>query len=322
MKIASALVVCLKGPELLKEEESFLKREKPAGLILFKRNIQSAKQAAGLIKRVKSLIKPPFFVSLDCEGGAVNRLSHLSEKTLWPSPEEMSFFSPQKIFSTARQMASYLKLLGFDINFAPLVDIPIVSSPLLKTRIFGDSALVVERKAGAFMKGLLSKGILPCLKHFPGHGGVEQDSHETLPQDFRTLEELKPQIDLFEELLNKYTSAVMTAHVEFPKIEKIPATFSKKILTQILKTKRAFKGLVFSDDIDMKALKKFSPGESFFLALQAGCDLVLACQKEQTPYKIIDYFERKPLKKKQLEKKLQMTKRKILRLRTSHSLFL
>ncbi|MBC6414871.1 MAG: beta-N-acetylhexosaminidase [Bdellovibrionales bacterium] len=314
------LFISIKGKDLLKEEENFIKKERPAGLILFKKNIESQNQIIDLNKKIKNLISPTPLISVDCEGGEVNRLSHLGEQTLWPSPEELSYFSPEKIFSISKQMGTYLKNLGFDINFAPVIDLPIVSSNLLKTRVFSSSPLVVIEKASVFMKALLEAGIVPCLKHFPGHGGVEQDSHKVLPKDFRTLKELSIQLDLFEKLFKKHLCAVMTAHIEFPHIEKTPASFSKKILTQILKTKQKFKGLVFSDDIDMKALEAFSPGEAFFLAIRAGCDIVLTCQKEQSPYEIIEYLKKHPKKRKLLENKFKITEEKVLNLRKKQNL--
>ena len=309
-KIAQALFISLKESQLSLEESDFIKKESPAGVTLFKRNIESKEQTQALIQEIKSLSQEPLLVAVDCEGGLVNRLSHLGWD--YPSPAELSSFDEEKIFQLAQSMGRELKSFGFDLNFAPLVDLPLVESRLLESRVFGSSPELVIKKAGAFMEGLLKEGIYPCLKHFPGHGGVKEDSHDVLPQDQRSLEDLETQIQLFETLYKKYPCAVMTAHIVFPNIEKTPASFSKILLTEILKQKGKFKSLVFSDDIDMGALAGFSPGESFFLALQAGCDMVLSCQSSHL--EILGDFQKNPQKKKELEEKLKESQIKKLKL--------
>lgn len=309
-KIGHALFISLKGSRLLPEEAEFIKKESPAGVTLFKRNIESKEQCQGLIKEIKCLSQDSLLVAVDCEGGRVNRLSALGLD--YPSPAKLSSFSGEDIVKLAQSMGKDLKNLGFDLNFAPAVDLPLVKSSLLEGRLFGSSPDKVIKKAGAFMEGLLKEGVVPCLKHFPGHGGVKEDSHFVLPEDKRSLEELEEQISVFEALYKNYLCAVMTAHIVFPNIEKTPAGLSKSFLTRILRQKGKFKGLVFSDDIDMGALKEFSAGEAFFLALKAGCDMVLKCQK--SPFEIRDYFQKNPLKQKEIEKKLKDSRRRLLKL--------
>ena len=308
--IGSALFISLEGIKPSLEETEFIKKQSPAGVTLFKRNIKSKEQTQALIQKIKSLSQEPLLVAVDCEGALVNRLSHIGFK--YPSSEELSFEPKEKILKLAKSMGKDLRNFGFDLNFAPVVDLPIVKSPLLVERVFGSSPDKIIEKAGAFMGGLLKGGIYPCLKHFPGHGGVKEDSHELLPQDPRSLDDLEIQIQIFENLFKKYPCAIMTAHILFPQIDKSPASFSKRLLTEILKKNRKFKGLVFSDDIDMGALKGFSPGEAYFLALQAGCDMVLNCQK--SPFKILEYFQKNPIKKKEINEKLKQSRLKLKKL--------
>lgn len=306
--ILSALMMPLKGTVLLKEEKDLIKAHPPAGFILFKRNIESVKQLTKLNKSLKSLISPPPLIALDCEGGQVNRLAHLSKSFQWPSPFEMSKLSLKDISSIAYDMACELKSLFFDINFAPVVDLLTVQSELLKTRVFSTQPPLLFKRSEAFIEASLKGGILPCLKHFPGHGGVKGDTHFLLPQDKRTLKELSLQKKIFQDLFKKHEVCIMTAHVEFPNIEPGPATFSKTLLTKTLKKDMGFKGLVFSDDIDMKALKAFSAGESYLLSLQAGCDLVLSCKN--SPHEIIDFFKKR-VEKSNLNKILPSIEKKI-----------
>ena len=309
--IGSCLMMALKGPQLLKKERNFIIKNQIAGVTLFKRNIKSFEQVFKLNKQIKALTQASPLIAVDMEGGLVNRFSHLKKGGDWPSPEELSCLPPEKIFLTAKKMAQKLKKLGFDLNFAPVVDIPVVKSKLLKTRVFGTDPQRVLRLAGAFLKGIEEEGLISCLKHFPSHGGVKEDSHKVLPVDNRSLKELSSQLLVFQKLFQKKFPCIMTAHIEFPKIEKKPATFSKKLLTELLKKKLGFKGLIISDDIDMKALQSFGPGASFFLAVKAGCDMVISCQNEESPLKIIDYFEKYKQKKAEIKKELNQSIKRI-----------
>ena len=314
--VGSCLMIALNGPQLLKKEREFIKKNQIAGVILFQRNIESFKQLFRLNKEIKSLTQPPPLIAIDMEGGRVNRFSHLTgDSRDWPSAESLSRCSSQEIFLTAKRQAVQLKKLGIDLNFAPVVDLPLVQSSVLKTRTFGAKVLDILRVARPFLKGFEEEGVISCLKHFPGHGGVSEDSHETLPIDNRNLRELKPQLDIFHTLFKSHFNCIMTAHVEFPKIEKQPASFSKMLLTQILKKRLGFQGLVISDDIDMKALRNFPPGESFFLALKAGCDVVITCQKPESSLQIIDYFKRQTRKKLAIKKELNRGFQRLLHLK-------
>ena len=308
----SCLMVGLKGFSLTETEKKFLVSNQIAGVILFKRNIQSFEQVYDLCRELKSLLKPPPLIAVDMEGGEVNRFSHLKP---WPSPKELRVLEPNQVSAIAQSMAKQLSLLGIDANFAPVVDLLTTGNPLLEDRVFGDTEEDIINYAGAFLKGFMKEGVIPCLKHFPGHGGVSGDSHKILPKDFRSLKELKPQLDTFQTLFMTYSCWIMTAHIEFPKIEKLPATFSPKLLKEELKGRRAFKGLLVSDDIDMEALNDFSSGEKFFSALRGGCQLVLTCQKEETAKEVIQYFKKNPRKKQEIQKELKESSRYISKIR-------
>ena len=313
--LGSCLMIALKGPQLLKKERDFIVKNQVAGVVLFQRNIKSFEQVFQLNKQIKSLTQPSPLIAVDMEGGLVNRFSHLKKGGDWPSAEELSCFPTEKVSLIAKKMARQLKKLGFDLNFAPVVDIPLVKSQLLRTRVFGSEPENVLKSAGAFLKGLEEGKLASCLKHFPGHGGVKQDSHKTLPIDNRGLKELTPQLLVFQKLFQSHSPCIMTAHIEFPKIERKPATFSKRLLTHILRNQLGFKGLIISDDIDMKALQSFGPGASFFLAIKAGCDVVITCQSEESPLEIIDYFERRKQKKAEIKKELAQAVQKIRHLK-------
>ncbi len=313
--IGSSLMLGLESESLSKKERSVFTKQKVAGVILFKRNLKNFKQIHRLCQDIKSLSldhqgEAPL-IAIDMEGGSVNRLAHIKESLPWPSAQELSQKPSNEIFEIAQILGERLRLLGFDINFAPVVDLPVLESPLLKGRTFGNSPEFIIEKASAFMKGLQAGGVIPCLKHFPGHGSVLEDSHKVLPKDFRLLKDLEPQLRIFETLFQHNPVCVMTAHIEFPNIEKTPASFSQILLQEELKKKRGFSGLLVSDDIDMAALDSFSPGERVARSLRGGCHLILICQKEETYMEVFRYFENHPEIQKELEPLIKLSCQKI-----------
>ena len=313
MTLGSCLMVGIQGFNLTKKEKDFIITNQISGVVLFKRNLQSFQQIYELCSEIKSLTSPSPLIAIDMEGGEVNRFSHLKESLPWPSPKVLKTLSSKQIFLIAKSMATQLHLLGININFAPVVDLLLTDNPLLNNRVFGQSKKEILQSTSPFIEGIIAGKLIPCLKHFPGHGGVKEDSHKTLPKDNRSLIDLKNQLDIFQGLFKKYSCWIMTAHIEFPNIDKKkPATFSKKILTKLLREQGDFKELVISDDIDMEALEAFSSGERFFHALKGGCDLILTGQKEDTAKEIINYFQQNPEQKRSLEKELEISSKRIL----------
>ncbi len=313
--VGSCLMIGLEGCSLSSEEKSFIVSNNISGIVLFKRNVQSFKQVYELCVEIKSLITPAPLIAIDMEGGEVNRFSHLKNSFPWPSPKILGHLESHQVFNVACAMGKQLFALGIDINFAPVVDLLYTDNPLLTNRIFGTSKEDILKGADSFIGGLVKKNIIPCLKHFPGHGGVSEDSHKDLPKDSRLFSDLKPQLEIFQLLFKKYSCWIMTAHIEFSCIDSQPATFSEAILKTKLKKQMGFKGLLASDDIDMKALEPFSSGEKFFRALKAGCNLVLTCQKKETAREIIEYFKQKPEKKEGIKKELIVSSKAILAIR-------
>ena len=313
--LGSCLMIGIQGLSLSKEEKNFIVSNNIAGVVLFKRNLQSFRQIFELCLEIKSLSNPSPLIAIDMEGGEVNRFSHLKESLPWPSPKVLGTLQAEQVFLIAKSMAKQLYLLGIDINFAPVVDLLLVKNSLLETRVFGKSKADILKFASAFIEGLIEEKIISCLKHFPGHGGVSEDSHNILPKDSRHLTDLEPQLKIFQNLFEKYSCWIMTAHIEFSNIEKTPATFSQTLLKQKLRKDRGFKDILVSDDIDMEALACFSPPERFSKALKGGCDLVIACQNKQSPEEIIKYFNKNPNKKAELTEELKNSSEKLFKIK-------
>ena len=311
----ACLMMGLKGPRLSSQERDFIISRSVAGLVLFKRNIVSLPQVRKLCRDIKSLSNPSPLIAVDAEGGRVNRFSHLKECPPFPPPRLLSSFSPDRILSLGKALGGFLKAVGVDVNFAPCLDLPTKNSPLLKDRLWGRSVEEILNKALCFASALAQSGIVPCFKHFPGHGGVMEDSHKELPQDGRSLKKLKKQLNLFYNALKKQPGWIMAGHVAFPLMDKKPAVFSPFFLKKLLRGEAGFQGIVISDDIDMGALSAWSPEERFFLALKGGCDIVLSCQYPETAQKILTSFEKHPDTHKALEKELETSSQRILKFR-------
>lgn len=310
----SHFMIGLEGDSLSSFEVQFLTQEQIAGVILFTRNLKSFQQVHNLCLELKSLnLKKPLLIGIDMEGGKVDRFSHLPNSFSWPSAFDLSCLSEEDIFKVSHLMAKVLKSLNIDINFAPVIDPLLKTSPLLKTRSFGKTRQDILKKASRVKKGLLTGGITPCLKHFPGHGGVLEDSHKSLPQDLRPLQELQKDMDLFQKL--QEDCCIMTAHVQFSKVDPCPATFSKIFLKKELREKRKFSNLIISDDIDMLALKKFSPKERSIKALRAGCDLILSCQKKETYIEALQQIKQQKFEEGFLQQ-LKSSQKRISKIKT------
>ena len=314
-QVGSCLMMGLKGPDIQPEEREYLISREVAGVILFQRNILSFQQTYELCRELKALYpvsRPPPLIAVDLEGGSVNRFSHLKESFPWPSAERLGQLKFSEIFSVAEIMGRRLSALGIDINFAPVVDIPLKKSSLLEGRSFGCDQETVISCATAFAEGLIKGGVFPCLKHFPGHGGVSEDSHKTLPRDERTLEDkgfLKP----FEIL--KHCPLIMTAHIEFKNIDSGPVTFSRYWLETILRKQVQFQGVIVSDDIDMEALAPLSSAERFTKAMTGGCDLILCCQNPKTPLEVDWFFSEYPEQMHLIQSRLKTSASRVTHLR-------
>ncbi len=262
---------------------------RPGGVCLFARNIKEARQTRELLDELKQRLKLEPFLSVDQEGGLVDRLRRI----LGPMPAASRLATPDSATSQAELIADALIGLGFNMDFAPVVDVidpdRARSSNGLHSRAFGSSAEEVVEIASAFLKTLQSRGVIGCIKHFPGLGASEVDSHEELPtvdisgKEFQAVD-LKP----FRELIAAGSvNAVMVAHAAYPNLDLqetgqdgklLPASLSSSFVTTLLRQELGFDGLVVTDDLEMGAiLKNYGIGEASLMAINAGHDMVCIC---------------------------------------------
>lgn len=265
-----------------------IQKERIGGLVFFQGG--PARQAA-LINRYQSLSKVPLLIAMDAEWGLGMRL----DSTI-SYPYQMTLGAIQNnvlIEKMGQQTATDLKRMGVHVNFAPVVDInnnP--KNPVIGFRSFGDNKYNVTAKAGAYMKGLQGEGVLISLKHFPGHGDTDVDSHldlPLLPFDRKRLDSLE--LYPFRELIKQGASGVMSAHINIPALDTtahVPATLSKPVIIDILRGELGFKGLVVSDAMEMKGVVKYFPnGEADVRAIIAGNDLIELSEDTQRAIKLI-----------------------------------
>lgn len=265
-----------------------IRKEKIGGLVFFQGG--PGRQAA-LMQQYQQKAKVPLLIAMDGEWGLGMRL----DSTI-SYPYQMTLGAVQDvrlIEAMGRQIARDFKLLGMHINFAPDVDInnnP--KNPVIGFRSFGDNKYQVTERAAAYMKGMQEEGILVSLKHFPGHGDTDVDSHYDLPQ----LNFSKARLDSlemypFKELINQGASGVMVAHMNIPALDqtpKLPSTLSKAVVTDLLKKELGFKGLVFSDAMGMKGVVKFFPGgQADVRAIMAGNDVLELSENSKRGIKLI-----------------------------------
>jgi len=281
-----AFITAVSGPALTDEERGFLRDAQPWGLILFGRNVEHAGQVRRLVDDFRALVGRHAPVLIDQEGGRVQRLG----PPQWPAYPPGAAYGEvydrnrEKGLAAARLgarlIAADLAALGIDVDCMPLADVPVDGAdPVVGDRAYGDNPAKVAAVALAIAAGLSDGGVLPVLKHIPGHGRATADSHQWLPvvdTDRKTLE--ITDFAAFRPLAGLPLG--MTTHVVFSAIDPVaPATTSVTIVRDVIRDSIGFQGLLMSDDITMGALSG-TLAERCGATLAAGCDLVLHCSGE------------------------------------------
>lgn len=263
------------------------------GAILFKRNISSIEGAHALCRAIAQAAPSdmPPFIGIDQEGGRVKRLPPPA-LALPPMRELASLGDPDLVRRAASIVATELAALGFNINFAPVLDVNTEpDNPVIGNRAFGSDPYTVSRFGVAYIAGLQDNGVLACGKHFPGHGDTRIDSHLALPSVAHSRRRLD-EVDLppFRAAIGAGVAALMSAHIVCEKIDPgVPATLSHAICTDLLRTELGFQGVLFSDDLEMKAIAALRPIERAAVdAVRAGCDVLLVCRDQDTQGRVYE----------------------------------
>lgn len=262
------------------------------GVILFKRNVDAPAQVAELVRTLKRHAGRPLLASVDQEGGRVARLRG-GLFTALPPMRQLGLSRDAALVERAgRLLAHEVRALGFDVDFAPVLDVDTnPQNPVIGDRSFHSDPAEVARLGVALARGLEAGGVASCAKHFPGHGDTTQDSHLDLPSLPHALERLR-QVELlpFAAYAKAGLASVMTAHVIFDALEPgVPATMSARVMSGLLRQELQFQGVVVSDDLEMKAISEhFSVERAVVEGVKAGVDCFLVCHHASVQRSAID----------------------------------
>ncbi|MBS0289460.1 MAG: beta-N-acetylhexosaminidase [Proteobacteria bacterium] len=283
------VILDIEGLTLTPEEEEIVLHPQVGGVIFFSRNYESPEQIWQLSSRLKAL-RSDLVLCVDQEGGRVQRFK--KGCTLLPKLKVLGELFDANVYPLAKVqeiseklgylMALEVRSLGVDLSFAPVLDLDLGLSEVMKDRCIHQDPKIVSLLAISYIKGMGKAGMRATGKHFPGHGAVTLDSHFALPQDPRSMLQIQKDMLPFKTLIEFGISAIMPAHIVFPQIDPFPVGFSAYWLQAILRQKLGFKHTIISDDLSMEGAKGIgSYGQRTNQALEAGCDFVLICNNRQ-----------------------------------------
>jgi len=264
------------GTALAAEEAAFFRDADPLGFILFARNVESPDQLLRLTSALREAVGRDAPVLVDQEGGRVQRLRPPHWREHMPALDlVMQASDPLRAMEIRFTLiASELRAVGIDTNCAPVADVAsALTHPFLRNRCYGDDADAVTRLADIAARAQLAQGVLPVIKHMPGHGRATADSHRDLPTVIATRAELEQDFAPFRALA--HLPMAMTAHIVFSALDDRPATCSP-VMIDLIRNDIGFDGLLMTDDIEMEALQG-SVHDRSRAAIAAGCDVVLHC---------------------------------------------
>lgn len=272
------LIIGWRGDHVTDDLRRVAAQIQPAGFLWFGYNVIEPGQVRELNRELASLVDPhdPALLAVDQEGGRVQRIG--APATEWPDMQlvgEVGHRTPE----VASALALELRALGFNLNFAPVADLPAHPDNPIGARAFGSDPDRVARHVARFVEAHQAEHVIACVKHFPGHGATTEDSHRTLPTVDDALARIRSlQLPPFEAALAAGVGAVMTAHVTFSALDpQLPATLSDRVLPRLLRDELGFDGVVFSDDLEMAAIaERWSAREQAERATRASVDVLVA----------------------------------------------
>ncbi|MFZ3339354.1 MAG: beta-N-acetylhexosaminidase [Terriglobales bacterium] len=284
MDIGQLLIVGFDGTEISPPLASLLSKIQPAGVILFARDIVQAEQTHRLLRECQKCVELPLFTCVDLEGGQVDRFRNV----LGPAPSAGDVFASRdrKLFRKhGTIIGENCRALGFNVDFAPVLDLGFEASrKVMSSRAVSADPKETVRYAREFLHGLGDAGVLGCGKHFPGLGEGKLDSHHELPVIRKSFKKMWAEDLVPYRILRRPLPLVMISHAAYPEVtgDRAPASLSKKWITDILRKRIGYNGLVVSDDMEMGAVLKFAPIEETVVQhIRAGGDLALICHSEE-----------------------------------------
>lgn len=296
-KIGQLIIVGFDGTNINEESLDYIENLKVGGFILFSRNIVDEEGTLNLLNDLKesnSNNDVPLFLSIDEEGGRVSRLP----KSFVKIPEMMKIgnMNDENLsYEIGRILGERVKSLGFNMNFAPVLDINSnPNNPVIGTRAFGSTIESVTQNGLRVMNGIRDVNVIPAVKHFPGHGDTNVDSHINLPIIRKSMDEIKSfELLPFIKAIEEDVEMIMVAHILYSELdENYPSTMSPKIIEGLLRKKLGYEGVIVSDDMTMGAIvENYTLEEGVLSFLKAGGDIALVCHGRENPGKVIGRIE-------------------------------
>jgi beta-N-acetylhexosaminidase len=283
-QIGQLLIVGFDGTEMSPSLSSLLARIQPAGVILFARNITGAVQTYNLLKDCQACVATPLFTCVDMEGGTVDRLRNVAGRA--PSAADVFASSDRELFRKhGKVIGESCRALGFNTDFAPVVDLAFAASrTVMSSRAVSADPKQAVSYAREFLKGLRSANVLGSAKHFPGLGEANLDTHHELPKVGKSWKKLWDEDIYPYRAMKRELPMVLIGHASYPRVTPagLPASLSKKWITDVLRKKIGYRGLILSDDLEMGGVLKAAPIEQAAVQhIRAGGDLCLICHVEE-----------------------------------------
>lgn len=326
-KIGQMIIMSNRTPNMTPELQNTLINVKPGGFIFFAENFSNQTDSLKLIEEIKATNNIPMFLSIDQEGGRVQRLKKQNDidvMTIPPMAEIGATNDVSKAFEVGKKIGEDLKKFGLNMDFAPVLDVLTnKENKSIQGRSFGSDYDLVANMGSALAKGLQENNIIPVYKHFPGHGSTTVDSHYDLPVLTKSKEDLLT-TDLipFQKAIEDQAEIIMIGHLAIPNItnDNTPASLSKKIITNLLKKELGFQGLVITDALNMKALTNYYTEQQIYeMAINAGVDILLM---PNHPEQAIEYIKKSIQNGTIKEEQINESITKILKLKAKYFNFL
>lgn len=326
-KIGQMMIISLnKNNERIKKDkknynvDELLDAVKPGGVIIETRDFKSMDMDSmiSFTKKVKDSSDIPIFISVDQEGGRVQRFRFLQDR----ESSGITYIPPMSVigktndtgmaFDVGRLLGMELNVLGFNMNFAPVVDTLYIDSNVIGDRSFGNNPELVSKMGLSLARGLEDRGIIPVYKHFPNHGSTSEDSHDGLPEINKTKEQLiNEDLYPFKEAIKNNAPIIMVGHLYYPEITDAPSSLSKEIINDLLKDELGFDGLVITDSLRMDAIiNKYGEKMVYEMAINAGVDILLM---PNNPDYTVQYIKQSIEEGKITEEQINNSVRKILK---------
>jgi beta-N-acetylhexosaminidase len=283
-QVGQLLIMGFDGLALDGKLQTTLLSLEPAGVILFARNIESARQTWSLLRDCQSVARLPMFLCVDMEGGTVDRLKKVTAPI--PAAEKVFASGSSQLFRLHGNLIGLeVRALGFNVDFAPVLDLGLESSrSVLTSRTVSADPGRVVRYAREFLLGLKAAKVLGCGKHFPGLGGANLDTHKELPGVKRSWKQIWAEDLLPYRQLHSRLPFIIVAHAYYPQVtkENTPASLSRKWVTDILRKKIGYRGLILTDDLEMGAVLTAGQIEEVAVeSIRAGTDILLICRNQE-----------------------------------------